>query len=128
MRIAIQKAARASDTINRINGSSTLGSNRRTLVCIASEYQPNATMNVRRYNASGSTQSSGTGATSVERYVVTPSINVEGANDNASHRTRVAAVIGSAGCAAFSCGVMSDVDDCRSTLTAHAVSSAATTT
>jgi hypothetical protein len=35
----------------------------------------------------------------VDKYVVTPSINVEGANDNASHRRRVPVVNGCTGLA-----------------------------
>src|SRR6185369_3554159 len=72
--------------------------------------------------------SNGTGATSVERYVVTPSINVDGANDNASHRIRVLAVIGSASRASSWCTTSDAAEDRRRTQTAHAVRSAATTT
>jgi hypothetical protein len=46
--IATHKAAGASDTISSTSGRSTLGSSLRTFVCILSEYQPNATMNVSR--------------------------------------------------------------------------------
>src|SRR4029078_2403280 len=45
--------------------------------------------NVPRYIASGSTQSNGTAATSVEMCVVTPSIRLEGTNDRMTHRSRV---------------------------------------
>src|SRR5262245_2094671 len=49
---------------------------------------PNAMTNVRRYNASGAIQKSGTGAMSVEKYVVTPSIRLDGMNASATHLAR----------------------------------------
>ena len=48
----------------------------------------NATTNVRRYNASGAIQKSGTGAMSVEKYVVTASIRLDGMNASAVHVAR----------------------------------------
>ena len=64
----------------------------------------------------------------MDKYVVTPSINVEGANDSASHLRRVPAVSGGAdGDVVFVSRRASGEDEARrSTLTAHAVSSAAT--
>src|SRR5262245_27314566 len=49
---------------------------------------PKATTNVRRYSASGAIQRSGTGAMSVEKYVVTPSIRLDGMNASTIHVTR----------------------------------------
>src|SRR5688572_26615992 len=48
-----------------------------------------ATTNVRRYTASGSTDSNGKDATSVEMYVVTPSIRLEAMSAVPTHRARV---------------------------------------
>ena len=47
-----------------------------------------ATTNVRRYSASGAIQKSGTGAMSVEKYVVTASIRLDGMNASAIHVAR----------------------------------------
>src|SRR5262245_18038268 len=49
---------------------------------------PKATTNVRRYSASGAIQRSGTGAMSVEKYVVTPSIRLDGMNASPIHVAR----------------------------------------
>ena len=47
-----------------------------------------ATTKVRRYSASGAIQNSGTGAMSVEKYVVTASIRLDGMNASAIHVPR----------------------------------------
>src|SRR5688572_22274264 len=52
----------------------------------------NAITNVKRYSASGSTQSRGTLATSVVMKFVTPSIKLEGTNDRPIHFQTVARV------------------------------------
>src|SRR5262245_935131 len=49
---------------------------------------PKATTKVRRYKASGAIQKSGTGAMSVEKYVVTASIRLDGMNAAAIHVPR----------------------------------------
>src|SRR5438132_11319555 len=49
-------------------------------------------MKVSRYRASGMIQSNGTEAMSVDRYVVTPSIKLEGTNASATQRRRSASV------------------------------------
>ncbi len=48
----------------------------------------NATTNVRRYSASGAIQKSGTGAMSVEKYVVTASIRLDGMNASTTQVAR----------------------------------------
>ena len=59
--------------------------------CGSTSFGENARTNVPRYIASGSTHSSGTAATSVEMWVVTPSIKLEGMNDRITHRSRLPA-------------------------------------
>src|SRR6185295_675292 len=55
---------------------------------------PKATTNVRRYRASGAIQKSGTGAMSVEKYVVTASIKLDGMNATTIHVVRRCQVSG----------------------------------
>src|SRR5437870_5072769 len=47
-----------------------------------------AATKVARYSARGNTHSSGTAATSVDRYVVTPSSALDGSADSSSHHSR----------------------------------------
>src|SRR5262245_10885229 len=56
--------------------------------CAVAERLLNATTKVRRYNASGAIQNNGTGAISVEKYVVTASIRLDGTNASAVHAAR----------------------------------------
>src|SRR5690242_5948864 len=70
------------------SGTISSGSARCATALTRADREPNATTNVTRYSESGMTHNSGTVAMSVERYVVTASIRLDGAKASATHRAR----------------------------------------
>ena len=68
------------------SGNSTNGRRCATVAATRSLRRLKATTNVTRYRASGTIQSSGTAATSVDRYVVTASIRLAGMKLSAIQR------------------------------------------
>ena len=76
------------DTKYMTKGTTTNGKARRDAPITRDDVIENAAMNVTRYKKSGITQSRGTAAMSVDRYVVTPSMRLEGAADNVTHLSR----------------------------------------
>src|SRR5262245_14177498 len=111
-----------------MNTATVVASNgtRRSAAAAAPEARcPNAITNVARYNANGTTHISGTAAMSVEIYVVTPSIRLDGMNASMIHRMRCAEPI-------TMCDGMSPACDdrwsYRRVMTAHVPTSNARTT
>src|SRR6267143_5272879 len=111
--IASPNGIRAPTIINATSGRMTSGMNRSAIDRDEVDWvdwvdwadcAPKATTNVRRYSASGAIQKSGTGAMSVEKYVVTASIRLDGMNATTIHVPRRchvsgAVAISSRGCA-----------------------------
>ena len=94
--IASHSGSRPSTIINTTSGRTTSGINRSAIDRDDAGCAPKATTNVSRYSASGAIQKSGTGAMSVEKYVVTASIRLDGMNATVIHAARRAQVIGAA--------------------------------
>src|SRR5688500_6074243 len=78
----------ASLIISQVRYSITSGKTRAPMATTRLEYALKVRTKVIRYSASGTTQSSGTAATSVEMYAVTASIRLDGTKDSPIHRAR----------------------------------------
>src|ERR1700741_1926775 len=86
--IASHNGGRPSTIISTTSGRTTSGMNRSAIDREDAGCAPKATTNVRRYSASGGIKKSGTGAMSVEKYVVTATIRLDGINATTIHVAR----------------------------------------